>query len=145
LIYEVKRNIKWRVVLSDVLVAVFYMMISAIIYEFQHFWRLWGVILVVLAIAFVWRMQSSKIAVDDAIYFKRLLLRDLRFDFKEILEINFYDNLKSRPFAIKKAFLEIDTKKKYYVYYLDHFDLSEIKELLIFLSTNYGVKYEDKH
>ena len=119
MIYEVKRNIKWQVVLSDVLVAVFYMMISAFFYEFQHFWRLWGAILILLAIAVVWRMQSSKIVVDDAIYFKRLLVKDLRFDFKEILEIKYYEDLKSRPFAIKKAFLEIDTKKKYYVYYLD--------------------------
>jgi len=56
----------------------------------------------------------------------------------------FYDDLKPRPFSLKRAFIEIDTKDRYFTYYLDHFDLNEIKELMIFLEEKYAIQVIDK-
>ena len=138
--YEVKNHINWFVVLTDVFFSSLPMSISTFFGRYENLMINLVTTMIILVLVTLWRMQSYKIVVDEKIYFKRLLLQDYRISFDEIKSIKFYDDIKPRLLSLKRAFIEIDTKDRYFTYYLDHFDLKEIKELLVHLEEKYAVQ-----
>ena len=140
--YEVNNRINWFVVFSDILISSFLMITSSFFSGFENLKINFGIAMLILILVTLWRMQSYKIVVDDKIRFKRILLPDYKISFDDIKSIKIFDDIKPRRFTTKRAFIEVDTKARYFTYYLDHFDLSEIKALIIFLEEHYQIRLD---
>lgn len=127
---EVNRSVNWLLVLADALIGSFISVMTMFFGDFENILDFWLIAIVIASLITLWRLQSHKIIIDDQVYFKRLLLADYVVAFEDIIEIKIYDVKRSRPLSLKRSFLEVDTKKRYFTYYLDHFDMEEVYEVL---------------
>lgn len=127
---EVNRSINWLLVLADVLKSSLISIITMFFGDFENILDAWLLAIAIASLVTFWRFQSHKIIIDDQVYFKRLLFPDHVIAFEDVITIDIYDDKRSRPFSLKRSFLEVDTKKKYFTYYLDHFDVEEVFEVL---------------
>jgi hypothetical protein len=140
--YEVKSKIKWQRVFADLLVSSLLLVAVNSYSGYDNFLVPLLISLSLFLIVTFWRMQSYLIVFDQDICFKRLVLKDYDISIDEILSIKVYNDKNRRAFSVKRDFLEVDTKDRYFTYYLDHFNLEEVNDLLKVLSRDCEVIYK---
>lgn len=82
--YEIKSRIKWSKILFDLGMAIAVLTFSIYLYSFNNFITIIISANIGIIIMYLWRLQSHKIRVDDAIYFNRHIFKNYRFDFEDI-------------------------------------------------------------